>query len=126
MKLLKNILLVLLGILLFVVLAPIGLLTTIILLFIKDARERYSTPASYAYAIAFCIDLLGNVVCGDLLNITLIKKGGYKFGRAGETISSALGKNYLFDKLSETGLFINNFLNKIDKDHTVNAIQEYI
>ena len=113
------------SILLFVVLAPMGVFVTIILFFFKDEREMWQDPKQYPFSIAFSIDILGNVVCADLFNITLIKKGGYQFGHPRETISSAIGKNIKNNKLTIMGLALNSFLNLFEKDHALKAIQKF-
>ncbi len=76
------------------------------------------------YKIALGIDQLGNVVCKHLFNITLIKKDGYKFGNEDETISSAIGKNKKINTLTFTGRLLDWFLDIIDKNHSIKAIEE--
>lgn len=147
----KAFLLLLTAIVLFVLLAPFGILTAIALLFIKDSREQFSRFTDYPYGIAHTIDILGNIICGDLLNMTLIKHGGYRFGVRTETISSALGNNlkgvyvwrYKFinirifsfhriiqvtykysKKLTKMGNLIANTLDAIDPNHCINSIQQ--
>ena len=74
------------------------------------------------YGTARTIDIFGNVVAADLFSDTLIKKGGYRFGRRGETISSVIGKNYLDGTLTRLGSGLRKILDFIDPDHSVNSI----
>lgn len=120
----KAFLLLLTAIVLFVLLAPFGILTAIVLLFIKDSREQFSRFSDYPYGIAHTIDILGNIICGDLFNMTLIKHGGYRFGVRTETISSALGKNKQTNTLTGLGKLIANTLDTIDPNHCIKSIQK--
>jgi hypothetical protein len=120
----KAFLLLLTAIVLFVLLAPFGIVTAIVLLFVKDSREQFSKFSDYPYGIAHTIDILGNIICGDLFNVTLIKHGGYRFGVRTETISSVLGKNKRSNKLTKTGNLIANILDAIDSNHCINSIQQ--
>ena len=69
-------------------------------------------------------DQFGNVACQALLNVTLIKKGGIKFGNPDETVSGVLGKNKEWETLTGIGKFIAGVLNKIEKNHVEKAIEE--
>ena len=124
MKLLKNIFLVYIAIkLLFYLMFP----SIIVMLFLSFFKRRVNngvdSVSSYLYKVALSIDQLGNVVMSELLNITLIKKGGYKFGNPDETISGVIGKNYLKESLSPVGRILDNILNLFEKDHSINAIE---
>ncbi|NKI27314.1 NUDIX hydrolase [Arenibacter sp. 6A1] len=80
----------------------------------------------YLLQMAISIDQLGNVAMQHLLNILWIKPSGYKFGNRDETISSALGRNHKLGTLTGFGKLIDNFLNRIDKNHSLNSIDYYI
>jgi 8-oxo-dGTP diphosphatase len=85
----------------------------------------YSGRRKYFYNIARAIDQLGNVVCARLFNLTLIKHYSiYKFGNEDETISSVIGKNKLNNTLTFIGRFLYYFLELIDKNHSIKAIEE--
>jgi hypothetical protein len=77
----------------------------------------------YLFRIAKSIDQLGNVVCEHLLNVTMIKKNGYKFGFEDVTISHVLGMNEKTNTLSGAGKLLAWLLNTIDKDHNQKAIE---
>lgn len=117
------ILLMMVAIILFAFFAPIGILVTLILVFIKDSRERFARFADYPYGIAHTIDILGNIVCGELFNIVLIKHGGYSFGVRTETISSVLGKNKRANTLTAMGKIIAHLLDTIDANHCIKSVQ---
>ena len=108
-------LLLLLSIILFVVLAPIGFLFGLI--------RNIVNLNDYFFKIAICIDQAGNVICAPLFNVILITQHGYEFGDEDETISGVLGKNKKSNTLSKAGWMLANLLNKIEKDHVEKAIE---
>lgn len=71
---------------------------------------------------ALAIDILGNVVCGDMFNAFFIKHGGYYFGKQRETISSALGKNLQRGTLTKAGRLLAAILDFIDPNHCIKSI----
>ncbi|AOR29526.1 NUDIX hydrolase [Formosa sp. Hel1_33_131] len=75
------------------------------------------------YAWAISIDQLGNVVCKELFNDTLILHTGIPFGNPDETISSVLGKNKKANTLSKGGKGLDWILNKLDPNHSINSIE---
>ena len=76
---------------------------------------------NYLFRITKSIDQLGNVVCAELFDWMLVKKGKH-FGNEDETISSVLGKN--IDNLTVAGKALVWLLNTIEKDHVQKAIGE--
>ena len=100
-----------------------ALATWFVLLFIKDSREMYNTPAKYFEGAAKAIDLAGNVTHADLLNITLARHGANKFGTPGEYISSVLGKNKRDAAQTGLGKAVADGLDSIDPNHVENSIQ---
>ena len=99
-----------------VVLLPIGFAFQIVTALFKAIDK-------YLFRIAKSIDQLGNVVCEHLLNVTMIKKNGYKFGNEDVTISHVLGMNEKTNTLSGAGKLLAWLLNTIDKDHNQKAIE---
>lgn len=74
--------------------------------------------------MAVSIDQLGNVVMQELFNVIIIKKTSVdKFGNEDETISSVIGKNQLTNSLTKFGKFLNNILNALDRNHSLNSIE---
>jgi 8-oxo-dGTP diphosphatase len=108
------ILLVILAILIFIVISPIGF---IFAMFYPKRRE-------YLYKIALGVDQLGNVVCARLFNFFLIDIDGHQFGNEDETISSVLGKNKKTNTLTLFGIALDILLETIDKNHSIDAIEE--
>lgn len=106
--------LLILAILLSIILFPIGFIFAMF----------YPKRGKYLYKIALGIDQLGNVVCAKLFNFFLIDIEGYQFGNEDETISSVLGKNKRTNTLTFFGIALDIFLEKIDKNHNIDAIEE--
>jgi len=99
-----------------IILLPVGFAFQVVTNLFKSINK-------YLFTIAKSIDQLGNVVCADLFNTTLIKKGGYTFGNEDVTISHVLGMNKKINTLTFTGKLLSNFLNLIDKQHVEKAIE---
>tara|TARA_R110000824_G_scaffold308292_3_gene495804 strand:+ start:180 stop:563 length:384 start_codon:yes stop_codon:yes gene_type:complete len=78
----------------------------------------------WAGKTARSLDVLFNVIGADMLTDILIKEGGYKFGNKKETISSVIGKNHRIDTLTVFGKFLRWLLDKIEKDHCRDAIND--
>jgi hypothetical protein len=75
------------------------------------------------YKMAQSNDRFVNVTCEELFNKTMITEDAiYKFGDGRETISSAIGRNFLTNTLTKFGRWWDNYLNKVDPGHTKNAI----
>jgi hypothetical protein len=112
----KGLSLLIIALILSAVLFPIGFIYSILSL-----RFKFS---SYLKVIAISIDQLGNVVCAELFNDTLIKKGlnVFEFGNEDNTISEVLGINKRSGDLTRLGFLIATILNKIEKNHVEKAI----
>lgn len=119
--------LALVSLLLAMLLFPFGLLITF---FINLYKRRWSFSFKRLdqqfLSIATSIDASGNVVCKDLFNLLLIKKGGYEFGKRKETISSVLGKNQRDNTLTGTGKGVAFVLDKIDRNHCLKSIDSLV
>lgn len=120
----KKILLLIISLILLLIFWPIALVTCIVMLFIKDSRERYKQFDKYCYALAYGIDILGNILCSQLFNVILIKHGGITFGFPGETISSVLGKNLKLNTLTGAGKLLVKFLDMFEENHCIISIQD--
>ena len=112
----RGFILLILALLLSVVLLPVGFAFQFITSLFKSLDK-------YLFKIAKSIDQLGNVVCEHLLNVTIIKKNGYKFGNEDVTISHVLGMNKLKNTLTWTGAALTWLLNTIEKNHVEKAIE---
>ena len=106
---------------------PLGLLITF---FINLYKRRWSFSFKRLdqqfLSIATSIDASGNVVCKDLFNLILIKKGGCEFGNRKETISSVLGKNQRDNTLTGIGKGVAFILDKIDPNHCLKSIDSLV
>ncbi|MDB4301943.1 hypothetical protein N9924_00100 [bacterium] len=117
----KGLILLIIALTLSGILFPIGFIYSLISL-----RFRFS---SYLKVIAISIDQLGNVICGELFNDTLIKGDTFNikphnFGDEDETISMVLGINKERGTLTKLGEWVSSILNKIEKDHVEKAIED--
>ena len=83
---------------------------------------KYGNTDGYWQSTAKNIDVWANKEFRATWNAILIIPRGYKFGIDGETISSALGKNELMEKLTKKGKMLVKILNKLEKDHCVKYI----
>lgn len=109
------------------VLFPLGLaITFLINLYKRRWRFSFKRLDAQLLSIATSIDASGNVVCKDLFNVLLKKKGGYEFGNRKETISSALGKNQRDGTLTGLGRLIAFVLDKIDPNHCMKSIDSLV
>lgn len=100
----------------------------IIIVIIKNIKEYafLSVIDKYFLHSARDIDQFGNSNLKTLLNLTLIKKEGYQFGKIQETISSVLGKNERDNTLTKVGKGLVTILDFFDKNHCRDAIKDDI
>lgn len=92
----------------------IYILDNVTLLFINvKNRKWYKVISKRKFNKAFKVDVFANFLFPDFWNL-IFSKGGYKFGRFGETLSSCLGRKKLEETLSWTGLVIYFILFAID------------
>ena len=88
-------------------------------------NRKYCSTKGYFRSTALSIDIWGNREFRTLWNSRLIIEGGYQFGREGETISSALGKNKLMGTLTKEGVKLANILDKIDTNHCIKSMKYF-
>lgn len=134
LKLLKSLVLLVVSVALACVMLPLGILWTSVEIGIrflfphwKSAGEKsLGYLSSIIRSIAIGLDQIGNSVCRDMLNATLIHQyESYKFGRINETISSVLGKNQRQGTLSGLGEIIVAMLDWLDPGHCEKSIQHF-
>jgi hypothetical protein len=108
------------GIVLFIVAALLSfifalpaLLHTIAGAFRYHGKFKYVNGAFFNGAHA--LDVFANEAYGTFFNDWFILKGGYHFGRKGETLSSAIGKNWVLGKLTFLGTGMAGAINLIDR-----------
>lgn len=110
-----------------VLLFPLSLLITFFInLYKRRWKFSFKRLDEQFLSIATSVDASGNVVCKDLFNLLLIKKGGYEFGKRKETISSVLGKNQRDNTLTSVGKGVAFVLDKIDTDHCIKSIDSLV
>ena len=88
-------------------------------------NKKYGNTKGYFRSTALSIDIWANREFRTLWNSRLIIEGGYQFGREGETISSALGKNKLMGTLTKEGNKLANILDKIDSNHCIKSMKYF-
>ncbi len=117
----KHILLFAIAFILFVTTAPIGFFYALIRQMLFKSINSLSI---FLLQVALGLDITGNILMQHVLNDTLLIKNKHThyFGNTKETISSVLGKNSLTNTLNGAGKALSNFLNWIDKNHTLNSI----
>ena len=124
-KFITNFLLMSVAVLLFSVLAPIGVLYGLGASFFQvKITEGFKKISGYFISIAVSVDQSGNVFCKELFNDVLIRPKGHSFGNEDETISSVLGKNKISNTLTWVGRYLDRLLNLFEKNHSVISIEK--
>lgn len=88
-------------------------------------NRNYGNVKGYFRSTALSIDIWANREFRTLWNVKLRIENGYEFGREGETISSALGKNKLLGTLTKDGIKLANILDKIDTNHCIKSMKYF-
>ncbi len=78
----------------------------------------------YFLSTATNLDIFANREFRATWNKYLRTENGYLFGREGETISSALGKNKRDVTLTKTGRVLCDILDFLDENHCIKSIKE--
>ena len=86
--------------------------------------QRDGNIKGYFRGTAISIDIWANREFRTLWNVKLRIENGYEFGREGETISSALGKNQRDKTLTTSGKILVFILDFLDKNHCIKSIKE--
>ena len=87
-------------------------------------NKKYGNTKGYFRNTALSIDIWANFEFRTLWNTKLRIDGGYGFGKTGETISSALGKNQRDKTLTKCGKILVAILDFLDKNHCEKSIKE--
>lgn len=97
---------------------------------IADVWTRFmldtKSYSEYKRELAIVEDQYGNVLYQHIFNKYMIHPNGYKAGNRKETISSWLGKNKVKGTLLKWGKKLDEVLEKIEKDHSVKAIDNNV
>ena len=86
--------------------------------------QKYGNTKGYFRSTALSIDIWANFEFRTLWNTKLRINRGYEFGKIGETISSALGKNQRDNTLSKKGKLLVKILDFLDENHCIKSIKE--
>jgi hypothetical protein len=106
------------------ILAPIALILFFIVFILESIfsfffetknRKWFKIVSQRMYRKAKLVDMFGNYLFPEFWT-WLFSKGGYSYGRFGETISSVTGKKFLENSLSISGLILYYILYIIDFD----------
>lgn len=120
-----------LSIIAYLLIIPVALINFLVVMY-KNVNTFgfWKSMNKFWFENALEIDILMNYHFRTLWNVVFRKTGGYRFGKEGETISSALGKNQRDRKLSWFGWLIVGVLYVIDVQywgkggHCLNSIEE--
>ena len=124
MKTLTSFILALVAVILFICIAPFGVIYGLGASFFKvKFKEGFAKIGGYFMSIAISIDQSGNVFCKELFNDALIKPKGHSFGNEDETISSVLGKNKVNNTLTWAGKLLDSLLNVFERNHSIISIE---
>ena len=103
------------------------IIALILIFFLTIVNYWYvENKKGYFKSTARNLDIFANREFRAFWNSVLIEAGGYQFGKEGETISSALGKNQRDGTLTKVGKALAFVLDKIDPNHCLNSIDELV
>lgn len=78
------------------------------------------------HSIAFSIDVLGNIIIGELIEKLVTNKKNTWFGKKEHSISQSMGYLEYYNKLNKFGKFFNKLLSIIfGENHSINAFKNY-
>lgn len=100
-----------------------GVIYAIIVSILKKRETDEPTFSDYLWRLATSIDQTLNACLVFPLNDFMRYPGGNNYGNPDETISGATGKNQLSNSLTWFGKAVNWVLNKLEKDHSLKAIE---
>ena len=123
----------LLSIIAYALFIPVALINFLVVMY-KNIRRKgfFKAMDSYWHQNALELDIYTNYHFRTTWNTLLRRKNGYKFGKDGETISSALGKNQRDKDLAAIGwilvvlLYIIDFKFWFKGGHCMNSINDEI
>ncbi len=103
------------------------IIALILIFFLTIVNYWYvENKKGYFKSTAKNLDIFANREFRAFWNAVLIDPDGYQFGKEGETLSSALGKNQRLEKLKPKGAWLVRQLNRIDENHCLESINEAI
>ena len=87
-------------------------------------NQKYGNTKGYFRSTALSLDIWANFELRTLWNTKLRINGGYEFGKIGETITNALGKNERDNTLSKIGKLLVKILDFLDKNHCQKSMKD--
>jgi hypothetical protein len=91
--------------------------------FCKALLNALQTTDAYLFNCAIADDQHANAYMAKVLNDTMVKPGGPKFGNPDETLSSVYGKGYVTGKLRLFGIGVDKVLEKFEENHSEKSIE---
>lgn len=89
--------------------------------------QIYNVLMFLFHSIAYSIDLFGNVIFGNFLELFITQKQDTLFGKSKHSISQALGFLQKYQWLNKRGVRLVKLINKIFGDkHCINAYEYYV
>ena len=104
------------------ILIPLGMLFSFTLAFLTVQWNPIPKLKAYVNALGVALSQLLNTTCSDLFNDILITGDGFRFGNPDFTTSATLGMNQQDETLKPLGRTFVWVLDKVDKDHCINAL----
>ena len=100
------------------------LILPLTILNLYSVYRKYGNTKGYFRSTALSIDIWANTEFRTLWNTQLRIDGGYEFGKTGETISSALGKNERDKTLTKKGKLLVKILDFFDENHCKKSMKD--
>lgn len=131
MRVIKNTLKLLMGVVLFLFslyVIKYTIVLGLVAIIISNTYKRRFFEGLYRIgdvliSAAYCIDVFGCVVLQVPLQFLFTKSGGHRFGDKHETISYVLGKNEQTRTLSTLGRWMVDVLDFLDEDHCAKSVE---
>lgn len=101
-----------------------GIGYALVTILFKKKQDYEPTFSKFLWDLSLSIDQTLNVCLQFILNDLMKYPKGAIFGNPDETISGVTGKNQRLNNLTWFGKCVNWFLNKLEKDHSIKAIEE--
>ena len=105
-------------------LIPLGILFSFTRAFLTVQWNPFPKFKAYVNSLGVALSQLLNTTCAELFNDILITSQGFEFGNPDFTTSATLGMNQREETLKDLGKLFVWILDKIDKDHCLNALNE--
>lgn len=123
-KLLKSIIVFIIAYFSLKYLLFLGITYALVTIIFKKKQEYEPPFSKFLWDLSLSIDQTLNVCLQFILNDLMKYPNGASFGNPDETISGVTGKNQRLNNLTWFGKGVNWFLNKLEKDHSIRAIEE--